>query len=426
MATATLQDKRSASSSRLPVQEPKTAGPLLLATDGTTRSDAAVRAARAISASTGQPVLVLAVHAPLPVMGPEVHFASRASMDAESRAGLFDQVREQLEREGVSHWPIKVTTGFPAGTIAKLASSIDASLIVLGLGGHGLLDRVFGDEMALQVLRVGLAPILAVADNFKGLSSRALGAVDFSASSTRALELAAPMIAEGGSLTLAHVIASETDPPKLAAMDRVHVGAVGRALKRLGSEMDLAESVTTEHAVLAGDPARELLALAAKHHPDLIITGSHGHNFLSRLLVGSVSTDLLRKAGCSILVVPPLDAPGFLEELPDPPNRFAFYEWAERLEEFTRQNLWRGARLEIIDPEIGAQIAADHVRFMGAAFDPRDGHVHLMFGSPDGERKHFTHSIDGVTGIQILRGRTTGAYLRIGHGRGQTLLTLER
>jgi hypothetical protein len=106
--------------------------------------------------------------------------------------------------------------------------------------------------------------------------------------------------------------------------------------------------------------------------------------------------------------------------------RFAFYAWTERLEEFTRQNLWRRARLEIFDPEIGAQVAEDDVPFMGASFDPRDDRVHLMFGSRNGDRKHLTHSIDGVTAIQILRGRTSGSYLRIGHGRGQTLLTLER
>jgi nucleotide-binding universal stress UspA family protein len=319
-----------------------------------------------------------------------------------------------------------VTTGFPPGTISRLAQRLDASLVILGLGGHGMLDRLFGDEMALQVLRLGLVPVLAVADDFHELPSRALCAVDFSASSKRALELAAPLIADGGRVTLAHVIASDTDAPTLSAMDRAHVGSLGHALKRLAGDVDLPAGVSCEHRVLAGDPARELLALAAELHPDLIITGSHGHNFLSRLLVGSVSTQLLRKAGCSILVVPPLDAPGFLEELPDQPGRFAFYEWAERLEEFTRQNLRRAARLEIIDPEIGAQIAADHVRFMGAAFDPRDGHVHLMFDSPDRDRKHFTHSIEGVTGIQILRGRSGGAYLRIGHGRGQTLLTLAR
>lgn len=426
MISATRQHTRTPDSLPLPTRNAKTAGPLLVATDGSARSGAAVRAARAIASVTGRQVLVLAVHVPLPVMGPEVQLATSEAMDVQSRAGLLGQVATQLDREGITDWPVKVTTGYPASTIAQLARNIDASLIVLGLGGHGVLERVFGDEMALQVLRVGLVPILAVAENFHDLPTRALAAVDFSPSSTRALELGGPIIGLGGTLTLAHVIPSDTDPADLPAMDRSHVGSIGRELERITADVAFAEGVTCEHRVLAGDPARELLELVGELRAELIITGSHGHNFLSRLLVGSVSTRLLRRAGCSILIAPPLEAPDLVMELPAESGRLAFSEWAERLEEFTRQNLWRRARLEIIGPDIGAQVAEDDVPFMGASFDPRDGRVHLMFGSRNGDTNHLTHSIDGVTAIQILRGRTSGSYLRIGHGSRQTLLTLER
>jgi nucleotide-binding universal stress UspA family protein len=398
-----------------------------VATDGSSRSDAAVRAALKISSVSGQKVLVLAVHAPLPVMGPEVQLATSPSMDAQSRAALLGQVADQLDRVGITDWPVKVASGYPAATIASLAKTIDASFIIMGLGGHGMLERVFGDEMALQVLRVGTVPVLAVAENFQDLPERALGAMDFSASSKRALELGAPFVRARGNLTLAHVIASGTDPINLSKMDRSHVGALGRALKRVTADVDFADGVTCEHRLIAGDPASELLKLAAELHADLIITGSHGHNFLNRLLLGSVSTQLLRKAGCSILVVPPRAEPAFVAAPAEPHERFGSYEWAERLEEFTRRNIWRRARLEVIDPEIGAQVEEEDVPFIGASFDPRNAHVHLMFGSRNGGREHLTHNIDGVTVIQTLRDRTgKDVFLRIGHGSGQTLLTLER
>jgi hypothetical protein len=81
--------------------------------------------------------------------------------------------------------------------------------------------------------------------------------------------------------------------------------------------------------------------------------------------------------------------------------------------------------LEVIDPDIGAQIEERGVPFMGASFDPRDGHVHIMCGRHEGG--HLTRSIGAVTGIQVLGGRDgTDAFLRVAHGRGQTLLTLER
>jgi hypothetical protein len=51
-------------------------------------------------------------------------------------------------------------------------------------------------------------------------------------------------------------------------------------------------------------------------------------------------------------------------------------------------------RLEIIDVEMGAQTVEAAVPFVGASFDLRDHHVHLMFGSRVGDRSHLTHSIE--------------------------------
>jgi hypothetical protein len=176
---------------------------------------------------------------------------------------------------------------------------------------------------------------------------------------------------------------------------------------------------------LSGDPAVQLLGYTTTYSPDLIIAGSHGHNFLTRLMIGSVSTRLLRDSRRSVLIVPPIDGPGFLDEMPEERGRFSFYEWAERLEEFSRRNTGRSAILEVIDPDIGAQIEERGVPFMGASFDPRDGRVHIMCGSTGSG--HLTRSISGVTAIQLLKdGSGQDAFLRVAHGRGQTLLALER
>jgi len=410
------------SSSQLAL-EPKTPGPLLVATDGSWRSDAAVRAALKISSASGQKVLVLAVHAPLPVMGPEVQIATSPSMDAQSRVGLLGQVADQLDRAGVTDWPVKVTTGYPAATIAKLAKSIDASLIIMGLGGHGVLERVFGDELVLQVLRVGTIPVLAVADNFRDLPQRVLAAVDFSESSKRSLELGGPLVRSGGTMTLTHVITADTDPMDWRATDAPHLGSIRRELGRFAAGIEFGDGVACERRVVAGDPGKELLEIATAMGADLIVTGSHGRNFLNRLLLGSVSTQLLRKAGCSILVAPPLDPPAIEE----PQARFAFYEWTERLEEFSRRNAGRRACLEVNDPETVAQVAEDGALFVSASYDPRNARVHLTFGTRECGNGHAIHNIEGVTAIQTLRDRTgKDMLLRIGHGRGRTLLTLER
>ena len=429
MTTATLYDIRDFETPEPWRRRPRITGPLLVATDGTPRSDAALRAARAIAEVTTQKVLVFAAHAPLPMLGPEVHVSTSPATDIESRAHLHDQVIEQMSRAGLAEpWPLRVSTGSPSALIAKLAANVDASLIVMGLGGHGVFDRIFGDEMVLQVLRMTTVPVLAVAEGFTDLPDRVLVAMDFSSSAKRALELATPLVRSGGRLTIANVVS----PNAVSDSSRASASAAvsGHMLARMATMLSVAPGVIRSHTVARGEPGKELLRLASEMHTDLIVTGSHGHNFLSRLLVGSVSTKLLRKAGCSILIAPPLDVPDVHDELSHDEQRFRFYEWTERLEEFTRRNLGHRAKLEVIDRELGAQVVQEHVPFMGASFDPRDGRVHLMFGARDdgtGGTSHVTHSIDSVTAIQTLRGPShDDAYLRIGHGRGQTLLTLER
>ena len=55
----------------------------------------------------------------------------------------------------------------------------------------------------------------------------------------------------------------------------------------------------------AGDPAREIIQLAADVEADLIVVGTHGKKTLERLLMGSVSLAVVKKAPCAVLVARP-------------------------------------------------------------------------------------------------------------------------
>jgi nucleotide-binding universal stress UspA family protein len=423
MATATLQHPTTEQIGTASAHA--TLAPLLVATDATTGSDAALRAARAIAKRTGQAVRLLAVFAPAPVVGAEIQVAISTKSESDQRIAIALNLNEQLERVGIHDWPIEIVMGDPAATIAQTAKSLGVDMVVMGLGGHELVDRIFGDEMVLKVLRLGTTPVLAVAPTFHALPCHALAAVDFSASCGRALQLGGKLVASPGRISLVHVAQPDKDPASWNARDAAYVGTVGRALDRLIAETEVSPGVRFERKVLSGDPAVQLLGYTTTYSPDLIIAGSHGHNFLTRLMIGSVSTRLLRDSRRSVLIVPPIDGPGFLDEMPEERGRFSFYEWAERLEEFSRRNTGRSAILEVIDPDIGAQIEERGVPFMGASFDPRDGRVHIMCGSTGSG--HLTRSISGVTAIQLLKdGSGQDAFLRVAHGRGQTLLALER
>ncbi len=430
MTPATLErvkKARTASAPRPVVT--KTIGPLLVATDASDSADAAIRAARAIATYTGQEVRVLAVHVPMPLMAPEVQLAMPPQTDAQGRVDLQGRVRDQLSRLANDvQWKVQVVSGDPAAFIANTAKSIGASMVIMGLGGHGVFERIFGDELVLKVLRLGTVPVLAVAPTFTGLPKNVLVAVDFSSSCVRALSLAAPLMRANAKVTLTHVISPDLDAANWSGSDAGYHGSVGRALDRVVAEMGFGDAALVQRKIVAGDPGKELVKLTREIIPDLIVTGSHGHNFLSRLLLGSVSTKLIRHAQCSILVAPPVEGQEFMDELPQVSTQFSFYEWAERLEDFTRRNSGRRATMEIVDPELGAQVQEKNAVFVGAAFDPRDARLQIMFGNgASGEGGHLTRSIPAVTAVQMLRDRAgKDLLLRVAHGRGQTLLTLER
>jgi nucleotide-binding universal stress UspA family protein len=400
--------------------------PLLVATDGTESADTAIAAAYAIASRTGQPVELIAVHAPIPVVAAEVQLATTSAMEAEACASLLEQVELQLNRLRVgADWAVQVVSGDPAASIVKAAQQSGAALIVMGIGGHGIVDRIIGDELVLRVLRLGRTPVLAAAPSFLGLPTRAVAAVDFSSSSVRALRCALDVVAPRGAVTLAHVVSRDLDPSNWLDANGGYRGTIGRAFDRVIGEVG-ASDIALSRRVVAGDPAKEVTQLAKMIGAELIVAGSHGHNFLTRLLLGSVSTRLVRSGVCSVLVAPPDDSPDFIAELPRATKVYGSYEWAERLEEFTRRNAGRRATLEVIDPDIGAQVEERDMLFMGASFDPRDARVQIMFAgtSPDA---HLTRSIVGVTAIQSLRDAGgKDLLLRVAHGRGQSLVTLER
>ena len=52
-----------------------------------------------------------------------------------------------------------------------------------------------------------------------------------------------------------------------------------------------------------GDPAHEILAVAREVQADLIVMGSHGYGAFKRLLLGSVSDAVARRAPGAVLIV---------------------------------------------------------------------------------------------------------------------------
>ncbi len=55
--------------------------------------------------------------------------------------------------------------------------------------------------------------------------------------------------------------------------------------------------------LLGGEPANEILSIVDKEHCDLIAMSTHGHNFLSDLLLGSVAEKIRHHTEVPILMI---------------------------------------------------------------------------------------------------------------------------
>jgi hypothetical protein len=107
--------------------------------------------------------------------------------------------------------------------------------------------------------------------------------------------------------------------------------------------------------------------------------------------------------------------------------RFDETRWSEVLDDFTRSNVGRRTRLEVDDPEIGAQPQAEECQLLGVAYDSHDGRIDIMLGELGAGEPHLSRSIGGVESLHILSdidGRDLA--LRLRHGEAQTVLTLLR
>ena len=95
------------------------------------------------------------------------------------------------------------------------------------------------------------------------------------------------------------------DPEVLRAEAKEHLSATQSWVK----------GVNAEHRLLDGDPVTEILRVAREIDADVILLGSHGRTGLTRLLMGSVAEQVVRKAPCPVVVIKvPTAAPRPVEE----------------------------------------------------------------------------------------------------------------
>ena len=304
MSPSTITDRTPALATRLPLTAFTR---ILVATDGLERSDAAVAFAANLAARDEARVELALVRAPISLLEIDVLPAVRL---AAQEMAVIDDMRARIDRQRArTHtdrepWTVRIEVGQVAETIQRIARYDEHELVILGLGEDDLDERCVGPEMALQVMRRVRAPVLAVAQGTTRLPRRVLVGVDFSHSSLIAARSALRILrGSRGTLVLAHVSPRVPLPHGgLESNEEFYAAAMTQRYDAFERVLETPEEVDVERVALHGDPAAELLRFATESQSELIAAGSHGRSTLGRLVMGSVSTELVRGATCSVIV----------------------------------------------------------------------------------------------------------------------------
>ncbi|MCC7084408.1 MAG: universal stress protein [Pirellulales bacterium] len=125
---------------------------------------------------------------------------------------------------------------------------------------------------------------------------------DFSHASDAGLPLATALARDtGATLVILHV----EEPPLAYGGGELYYGIPEpntEALQKMLAAVKPADpQVAYVHRMVTGDPATEIVRVANDERADIIVVGTHGRTGLTRLLMGSVAEQVIRRAACPVL-----------------------------------------------------------------------------------------------------------------------------
>jgi universal stress protein E len=242
--------------------------------------------------------------------------ATQTEVTADTREALAKLLSEQPRP---AECQLHVLIGKPARELLELVERVGAELLVLGLRGATGGRRGVG-SVASRCVRRSRSGVLLVHPQHRGPVRRLVVGVDFSATSRRAVEVAADFARRDGcGLEAVHVFAGP--------WNRLHYRAptpqtspdfqqsYRRALQaRLEAFAGPAAAGTPEVEVrcrLVEHPndGRGLAAYVNRRRADLLVLGARGRSELLDLLLGSTAERVLSEARCSVAMVPAAELP---------------------------------------------------------------------------------------------------------------------
>lgn len=199
----------------------------------------------------------------------------------------------------------------PPETIVAYAEDQDIDLVVAGTHGRRGLQRLLIGSVAEEMIRTAPCPVLTVRESEEVAPAWAvrniLVPIDFSEASMGALRHAKELtLTYGAQITLLHAVEEVVYPsaygvepinlPSPQVVERVEANLAERARDEIGYE-----HVTVEASV--GYAPSSILDYAEMNPVDLIVIATHGRTGLERMLLGSVTERVVRRAPAPVFIV---------------------------------------------------------------------------------------------------------------------------
>lgn len=270
----------------------------------------------------GSTVTALHVVAPVPTFVPGPYYvgaetAPPVTLPPVDREAVAAQVQRLVDAEQVPGVRVNVQVEEAPDVHREIlvqADHVKADLVVMGTHGRSGFERLFLGSTAEKVLRKARTPVMTVPPHAPAAMprgpvpfTRVLCAIDFSDSSSAALDYAVSLAREGkGSLTLVHVIETlplyyDFSPPAVVDLDGWTRDAENRLRQMIGE--DVRSSCAVQEVVTTGKPFREVVELATALDSDLIVMGVQGRNAADLFFFGSTTHNVVREAHCAVLTV---------------------------------------------------------------------------------------------------------------------------
>ena len=293
---------------------------ILVPLDGSALAETALPFAAALARGSGaQLTLTRAALAHTPPGGDAISDQVAANNEAEA---YLAAVAERI-RPSAPELQTATTYGPAAEMILAERRVRDADLIVMATHGRGGLGRLLYGSVADQVLRASPVPVLLVPANLSQMlpadkPARVLVALDGSDRSAEILAPAAALAkALGAEMSLLQSVKLERNPNDATSLrdTLLLIEPSAAPERRDGAEVHLerlavdlrAEGLSVQVHAVTGDAAGVILSEAGSQQADLIAMATHGRTGLARLVMGSVTSAVLKSAQRPLLVYRPTE-----------------------------------------------------------------------------------------------------------------------